>query len=87
MNYSEPTLVAKEVSGVQGANMAQTQDSNMSALWQGMTLKKILEEVDLSSILVDNEMGKKEAIAKNGNVNPEAAFLGPKIWSRASMQG
>jgi len=52
--------------------------SNMSSIWQGLTLKKILEEVDLSNILLDED-NKNEA-AKN---HPETAFLGPKIWGRS----
>ena len=69
------------------SNMAQVQEANMSALWQGMTLKKILEEVDLSSMFLDEESKKDQASknSSNGNVNPESAFLGPKIWSRPAI--
>jgi len=52
--------------------------TNIPSIWQGLTLKKILEEVDLSNILLDED-NKNEA-AKN---NPESAFLGPKIWGRS----
>jgi len=44
--------------------MAQVQEANMSALWQGMTLKKILEEVDLSSMFLDEESKKDQASKK-----------------------
>jgi hypothetical protein len=69
------------------SNVAQVQEANMSALWQGMTLKKILEEVDLSSMFLDEESKKDQASknSSNGNVNPESAFLGPKIWSRPTI--
>ena len=69
------------------SSMAQVQEANMSALWQGMTLKKILEEVDLSSMFLDEESKKDQASknSSNGNVNPESAFLGPRIWSRPAI--
>jgi len=86
------TSTSSEASGGSGfqpqvpetSNMAQVQEANMSALWQGMTLKKILEEVDLSTMFLDEESKKDQASknSPNGNVNPESAFLGPKIWSR-----
>ena len=72
----------------ENSNVAQVPDqANMSALWQGMTLKKILEEVDLSSIFLDEESKKEQASknSSNDNVNPESAFLGPKIWSRPAI--
>lgn len=72
----------------ENSNMAQApEQANMSALWQGMTLKKILEEVDLSSIFLDEESKKEQASknSSNDNVNPESAFLGPKIWSRPAI--
>ena len=76
MNYVGPrtadgTPVMKAPPIPEGSEMA-------SSIWQGLTLKKILEEVDLSNILLDEET-KNEA-AKN---NPETAFLGPKFWGRS----
>lgn len=89
------TSTSSEASGGSGfqpqvpetSNMAQVQEANVSALWQGMTLKKILEEVDLSSMFLDEESKKDQASknSSNGNVNPESAFLGPKIWSRPAI--
>lgn len=58
--------------------------SNIGA-WQGLTIKEILEKVDLSNIIMDEENPKKtddQTIGING-INPESAFLGPKLWSRS----
>jgi len=89
------TSTSSEASGGSGfqpqvpetSNMTQVQEANVSALWQGMTLKKILEEVDLSSMFLDEESKKDQASknSSNGIVNPESAFLGPKIWSRPAI--
>ena len=73
--------------------------------WQGLTIKEILEKVDLSNIIMDDEEKKVSWMYSNGKcdrqwycnifhqnhekgvtmpseLNPESAFLGPKLWSR-----
>jgi len=67
----------------------ETPGSNIGA-WQGLTIKEILEKVDLSNIIMEED--NKQKIAKNNpmisSINPESAFLGPKLWSRPmSMSG
>lgn len=61
----------------------ETPGSNIGA-WQGLTIKEILEKVDLSNIIMEED--NKQKIAKNNpmisSINPESAFLGPKLWSR-----
>jgi len=52
--------------------------------WQGLTIKEILEKVDLSNIIMDDDepkIGKVDS-SMTGAINPEAAFLGPKLWSK-----
>lgn len=55
--------------------------------WQGLTIKEILEKVDLSNIIMEDD--SKKQLAKNdpmvGHINPESAFLGPKLWSRPAL--
>jgi len=54
--------------------------------WQGMTIKEILEKVDLFNIsaLVDEEKKTNETLGvKNATqINPETAFLGPRVWNK-----
>jgi hypothetical protein len=67
--------------------------------WKGLTIKEILEKVDLSNIVMDHQdvdtsMNKNKSnsnqqlfnLAANltaaGEINPEAAFLGPKLWTK-----
>lgn len=58
--------------------------SNIGA-WQGLTIKEILEKVDLSSIIMDEDSKKTAKVdpMMNEGINPESAFLGPKLWSRS----
>jgi len=52
--------------------------------WQGLTIKEILEKVDLSNIIMDDDepkIGKMDS-SMAGAINPESAFLGPKLWSK-----
>jgi len=61
--------------------------SNFNQSWQGLTIKEILEKVDLSNIIMDEEDKKKQdkfnnPTMTNGVINPESAFLGPKLWSK-----
>jgi len=62
----------------------ETPSSNIGA-WQGLTIKEILEKVDLSNIIMEED--NKQKIAKDNpmisSINPESAFLGPKLWSRS----
>ncbi len=53
--------------------------------WQGLTIKEILEKVDLSSIVIDEDGRNKEdkIEGRTQEINPESAFLGPKLWSRS----
>jgi len=55
--------------------------------WQGLTIKEILEKVDLSNIInEDMDKNKEEKLndpmLNSGAINPESAFLGPKLWSK-----
>ena len=55
--------------------------------WQGLTIKEILEKVDLSNIISeDMDKNKEEKLNdpmfNSGAINPESAFLGPKLWSK-----
>jgi len=53
--------------------------------WQGLTIKEILEKVDLSNIIMDDDRKKdkfENPTMSNGMINPESAFLGPKLWSK-----
>merc|ERR1712241_817381 len=63
--------------------LPETPSTNIGA-WQGLTIKEILEKVDLSNIIMEDD--SKKNLAKNdpmvGHINPESAFLGPKLWSR-----
>jgi len=52
--------------------------------WQGLTIKEILEKVDLSNIIMEDDepkVGKMEN-GMTSTINPESAFLGPKLWSK-----
>jgi len=52
--------------------------------WQGLTIKEILEKVDLSNIIMDDDepkVGKMDSTMTSA-INPESAFLGPKLWSK-----
>ena len=58
--------------------------------WQGLTIKEILEKVDLSNIIMEddekqNKLSKATTITipASGEINPESAYLGPKLWSRS----
>jgi hypothetical protein len=58
--------------------------------WQGLTIKEILEKVDLSNIIMEDEDKQKQlskattiTIPSSGEINPESAYLGPKLWSRS----
>merc|ERR1712004_249374 len=66
--------------------LPETPSTNIGA-WQGLTIKEILEKVDLSDIIMEND--SKKNLAKNdpmvGHINPESAFLGPKLWSRPAL--
>jgi len=58
--------------------------SNIGA-WNGLTIKEILEKVDLSNIIMEED-NKKQLTNKDpmiSRINPESAFLGPKLWSRS----
>lgn len=65
--------------------VAETPGSNIGA-WQGLTIKEILEKVDLSNIIMDDDSNSKtvksEQTLSSSGINPESAFLGPKLWSR-----
>ena len=60
--------------------------SNNIGSWQGLTIKEILEKVDLSNIIMEDNGGEKIAkedpMLTSGAINPESAFLGPKLWSK-----
>ena len=60
--------------------------SNNVGSWQGLTIKEILEKVDLSNIIMEDNGGEKIAkedpMLTSGAINPESAFLGPKLWSK-----
>ena len=60
--------------------------SNAIGSWQGLTIKEILEKVDLSNIIMEDNSGEKvvkeDPMLNNGAINPESAFLGPKLWSK-----
>jgi len=66
--------------------LPETPSTNIGA-WQGLTIKEILEKVDLSNIIMEED--NKKQLAKNdpmvGHINPESAFLGPKLWSRPAL--
>merc|ERR1712004_524039 len=66
--------------------LPETPSTNIGA-WQGLTIKEILEKVDLSDIIMEDD--SKKNLAKNdpmvGHINPESAFLGPKLWSRPAL--
>merc|ERR1711936_100800 len=66
--------------------LPETPGTNIGA-WQGLTIKEILEKVDLSNIIMEED--NKKQLAKNdpmvGHINPESAFLGPKLWSRPAL--
>merc|ERR1712212_1324112 len=66
--------------------LPETPGTNIGA-WQGLTIKEILEKVDLSNIILEED--NKKQLAKNdpmvGHINPESAFLGPKLWSRPAL--
>lgn len=53
--------------------------SNIGA-WQGLTIKEILEKVDLSNIIMeeDNKQKVSKANPMVSSINSESAFLGPK---------
>jgi len=56
--------------------------------WQGLTIKEILEKVDLSNIIMEddekqNKLSKATTITIPSEINPESAYLGPKLWSRS----
>jgi len=59
-----------------------TKDSpgNNLGAWQGLTIKEILEKVDLANIIMDDD---KKDLSMSGVINPESAFLGPKLWNRS----
>jgi len=57
--------------------------------WQGLTIKEILEKVDLfniSTLVEDDKKGCAEGGEKIGyqfsEANPESAFLGPRLWNK-----
>merc|ERR1712109_215231 len=66
--------------------LPETPSTNIGA-WQGLTIKEILEKVDLSNIIMEDD--SKKNLAKNdpmvGHINPESAFLGPKLCSRPAL--
>jgi len=66
--------------------LPETPSTNIGA-WQGLTIKEILEKVDLSNFIMEDD--SKKQVAKNdpmvGHINPESAFLGPKLWSRPAL--
>merc|ERR1711976_356153 len=66
--------------------LPETPSTNIGA-WQGLTIKEILEKVDVSNIIMEDD--SKKNLAKNdpmvGHINPESAFLGPKLWSRPAL--
>merc|ERR1711997_1342192 len=56
--------------------------------WQGLTIKDILEKVDLSNLIVeddekkaDKDIDAKDPFISTCSYNPESAFLGPKLWN------
>lgn len=53
--------------------------------WQGLTIKEILEKVDLSNIIMedDDKKNPQKGVNMTNEINPESAFLGPKLWSRS----
>lgn len=63
----------------------ETPGSNVGA-WQGLTIKEILEKVDLSNIIMDEDtklkVAKEDPMINTG-IDPQSAFLGPKLWSRS----
>merc|ERR1711988_2006708 len=67
-------------------NESSSNPANQS--WQGLTIKEILEKVDLSNIIMDEDKKKvqdkfsNQSMMTNGVINPESAFLGPKLWSK-----
>jgi len=66
--------------------LPESPGTNIGA-WQGLSIKEILEKVDLSTFIMEDD--SKKQLAKNdpmvGHINPESAFLGPKLWSRPAL--
>jgi len=66
--------------------LPESPGTNIGA-WQGLSIKEILEKVDLSNFIMEDD--SKKQLAKNdpmvGHINPESAFLGPKLWSRPAL--
>jgi len=66
--------------------LPESPGTNIGA-WQGLTIKEILEKVDLSNFIMEDD--SKKQLAKNdpmvSHINPESAFLGPKLWSRPAL--
>merc|ERR1712241_328574 len=66
--------------------LPESPGTNIGA-WQGLSIKEILEKVDLSNFIMEDD--SKKQVAKNdpmvGHINPESAFLGPKLWSRPAL--
>merc|ERR1711953_1183504 len=75
--------------GVPPGIMNESSSNPANQSWQGLTIKEILEKVDLSNIIMDEEDKKKvdkfnnPTMMANGVINPESAFLGPKLWSKS----
>ena len=101
--------------------LGEASNVNQNQAWQGLTIKEILEKVDLSNIIMDEDKKKvriycqfcshfnfpicfdgflytyqryfrphmnlfqdkfENPTMSNGMINPESAFLGPKLWSK-----
>jgi len=54
-----------------------------AGIWQGLTIKEILEKVDLSNIIMGDEKKEPKSPSEVNAIDPESAFLGPKLWSRS----
>ena len=103
--------------GVPPGIMNESSSNPANQSWQGLTIKEILEKVDLSNIIMDEDKKKvvsvyiaikfcllnflvnsicvtyvcvdvyqdkfsNQSMMTNGVINPESAFLGPKLWSK-----
>merc|ERR1712241_1501614 len=74
--------------GVPPRIMNESSSNPANQSWQGLTIKEILEKVDLSNIIMDEDKKKvqdkfsNQSMMTNGVINPESAFLGPKLWSK-----
>lgn len=83
--------------GAVGGNSEQQMGTNLNNGWHGLTIKEILEKVDLFNVTTveeddlkaektgvpfQNYSKNKEGKTVYSASNPESAFLGPKLWDK-----